>query len=185
MKYTNEPLNDNGSGLSMRNNEIRDICKRYGENVFRMALSHMVAVGTDRLQNINVDETVKEIHATGGNSLITPDMQAAILRCAYELAQKDLWDILAFVQTDIAIHGISIHPGVIVDFYDPWTETKCCTYVLPADTSEDLIEDVAEEIRKARPACCKSEQLADLIRTAFRKKGVRVENIGQDLGIEL
>lgn len=171
----------------MRSNEIRDICKRYGESVFRMALSHMVAVGTDRLQNINVDETVKEIHATGGNPLITPDMQAAILRCAYELAQKDLWDILAFIQTDITIHGISIHPGVIVDFFDSRTEKKCCTYVLPADTDEELIEEVAAEIRKAKSAAGQPGQAQTqyMICNEFKKRSIYPKQIGQDFGIEL
>lgn len=170
----------------MNINSIREICKKHGEAVFRMALSHMVAVGSDRLRSINVDEAVKEILASDNpKALITPQMQASILRCTCELAQQDLWDILAFVQTDIGIQGISIHPGVIVDFYDARTDTKCCTYVLPADTSEDLIEDVADEIRKEKHALMSGNPLRELIRAEFRKKGIRVEDVGQDLGIEL
>ena len=170
----------------MNINSIREICKKHGEAVFRMSLSHMVEVGADRLRNINVEEAVKEILASDNTKVfITPQMQVSILRCSCELAQQDLWDILAFVQTDIGIQGVSIHPGVYVDFYDTRTDTKCCTYVLPADTSEDLIEDVADEIRKARPARCNSAQLAELVQSEFRKKGIRVEPVGQDLGIEL
>lgn len=169
----------------MKITTIRNICKKYSEAVFRMALTHMVEVGADRLRNINVEEAVKEILASKQKSILTPAMQAEILRCACELAQQDLWDILAFVQTDISIQGVSIHPGVYVDFYDTRTDTKCCTYVLPADTSEDLIEDVADEIRKEKHALMSGNHLAELICSEFRKKGIRVEPVGQDLGIEL
>lgn len=170
----------------MKLEKIREISKKHGENVFRMALSHMVAVGADCLHNINVEEAVKEILASDEPAaLITPQMQAAILRCAWELAQQDLWDILAFVQTDIGIQGISVHPGVIVDFYDQQRGVKCCTFVLPADTSDDQIEDVAEEIRKAKLPHCHDDQLAALIRTEFRKKGICVDAVKQDWGIEV
>ena len=170
----------------MKITTIRNICKKYNEGVFRMALTHMVEVGADRLRNINVEEAVKEILASDNSkAFITPQMQASILRCACELALQDLWDILAFVQTDISIRGVSIHPGVYVDFYDTRTDTKCCTYVLPADTSEDLIEDVADEIRKEKHALMSGNHLAELICSEFRKKGIRVEPVGQDLGIEL
>lgn len=169
----------------MKLDTIRAISKKHGENVFRMALTHMVEVGADRLRNINVEETVAEILATDCKSLISPQMQASILRCAWELAQQDLWDILAFVQTDIGIQGISVHPGVIVDFYDKQRGVKCCTFVLPADTGDDQIEDVAEEIRKAKLPHCHDDQLAALIRTEFRKKGICVDAVKQDWGIEL
>lgn len=170
----------------MKIKEIRNICKKYSEAVFRMALSHMVAVGSDRLRNINVEEAVKEILASDNpKAFITPQMQASILRCACELAQQDLWDILAFVQTDISIHGVVIHPGVIVGFYEGMGDKKYCTYVLPADTSEDLIEDVAEAIRNTRPAHCNNAQLAELVRSEFRKKSIRVKDIEEDLDIGL
>lgn len=170
----------------MNINSIREICKKHGEAVFRMSLSHMVAVGADRLRNINVEEAVKEILATDNpKALITPQMQASILRCTCELAQQDLWDILAFVQTDIGIQGISVHPGVYVDFCDKQTGGKLCTCVLPAGTDEDLIEEVAEEIRKNKLPNSFGAQLSSLIRAEFRKKGIRVEPVGQDLGIEL
>lgn len=170
----------------MKLNTIREICKEHGVAVFRMALSHMVAVGSDCLRNADMEKAVKVILASDDpKGLITPQMQTSILRCACELAQQDLWDILAFIQTDIGIQGISIHPGVYVDFYDTRTDTKCCTYVLPADTSEDLIEEVAEEIRRKKLPNIFGSQLSDLIRTEFRKKGIRVEAVGQDLGIEL
>lgn len=170
----------------MKIKEIREICNKYGENVFRMALSHMVAVGSDRLQKANVEEAVKAILASDSqNALITPQLQVEILRCAYELAHHDLWDILAFVQTDIFIHGVTVHPGIIVDFYDGQSDKKCCTYVLPADTDEELIEEVADTIRKKRSLHNYGGMLDAAVRTEFKEKGIALKPVGQDFGIEL
>lgn len=165
---------------------IRDICKKYGETVLRMSLSHMVAVGSDRLRNANVEEAVKVILASDSqNALITPQMQAEILRCACELAQQDLWDILGFVQTDIGIQGVVTHPGVIVDFYDGLSGRRYGTFVLPPDTDEELIEDVAAEIRNAKTSVSRGDQVPGIIRSEFQKKGIRPKVVGQDFGIEL
>lgn len=169
----------------MKIKEIREICKRYGEPVFRMALTHMTSVGTYHLQNTNIEETVKEIMESGRNTFITPAMQVEILRCAGELAKHDLWDILSFVQMDIGIQGVTVHPGVIVDFFDSRTDKKCCTYVLPADIDEDLIEEVADTIRKKRSLHNYGGQIDAAIRTEFREKGVTVKPVGQDFGIEI
>lgn len=171
----------------MKIKEIREICNKYGENVFRMALSHMVAVGSDQLRRANMEEAVKVILASDSqNALITPQMQVKILRCAYELARHhELWDILAFVQTDICIHGVTVHPGIIVDFYDGRSNKKCCTYVLPADTDEELIEEVTDAIRKKRSLHNYGGMLDAAVRTEFKEKGIALKPVGQDFGIEL
>ena len=169
----------------MKNNEIRNIYKKFGEPVFRMALSHMVAIGSNRMKKVVIEDAVREILTAGSNGLITHEMQIEILKCSWELAQHELWDILAFVQTDIGIQGVTIHPGVIVDFFDSRTDKKCCTYVLPADIDEDLIEEVADTIRKKRSLHNYGGQLDAAIRTELREKGVTVKPVGQDFGIEI
>ena len=170
----------------MKIKEIREICKKYSEPVFRMALSHMAATGMDQLKTVDVEKAVEQILSAGSNGLLTTDMQIQILKCAWELAQHELWDILAFVQTDICIYGVTTHPGVIVDFFDSRIEKKCCTYVLPADTDEGVIEEVADTIRKDRALHdYYGGQLDAAVRTKFKEKGITLKPVGQDFGIEI
>lgn len=170
----------------MKIKEIRGICRKYSEPVFRMALSHLAAEGIDHLKSVNVESAAQSILTTGSNGLITPELQVMILKCSCELAQHELWDILAFVQTDIGIYGVTTHPGVIVDFYDTKDcHKKYCTFVMPPNTDEETIEEIADKIRKAKPAYCSDDQVVELIRKTFCKNGIHPSSIGQDFGIEI
>lgn len=96
---------------------IKDIQKKYGENIFRMAITHLFETGVKALQDVDVEPICKKIiDETPESAIMTGELQADILRCAAELAKLSLWDVLRFVQTDVQIYGATVHPGVIIEF---------------------------------------------------------------------
>ena len=96
---------------------IKEIKKKYGDNIFRMAISHLYETGIKAIQDVDVEPICKKIiDETPESAIMTGELQADILRCAAELSKLPLWDVLRFVQTDIKIFGATVHPGVIVEF---------------------------------------------------------------------
>jgi len=84
---------------------IRALEDKYGMALFRMALSHLIDVGTRHLTDENaVAEDIKQImaqgeadRANGVHSVMTPEFQCEIIRCAAELAQFSVWTLIAFI----------------------------------------------------------------------------------------
>lgn len=169
----------------MSNNAICGIYKKYGEAVFRMALAHLFEVGADRLRHINVEETVREVMASDKNAIITPEMQVAILRCSCELANKEVMDILAFVKTDIGFNGVTVHPGIFIDFCSKRSGRLYTTYVAPSGTDEEEIEEVVETIRKNLMQTSRDGNVAAVIRREFSKKGIHMSAIPSDMLFEI
>lgn len=166
--------------------EIRAICNNYGEAVFRMALAHLFEVGADRLRNVNVEEAVKEILASKTkNAIITGEMQVQILRCSCELANKEIMDILAFVKTDIGFSGVTVHPGIFIDFCSKRSGRLYTTYVAPSGTDEDQIEEVVDSIRQNLMNTCRDGNVSSVIRHEFNKKGIRLGVIQPDMTFEI
>lgn len=163
-------------------NAIKELYKKYGDIVFRMALSHLCHVGVDRIKDVNIEESVKEVLASPNNTLIDNKLQAEILKCAYALAQLSLWDILAFVKTDVEISGVTVHPGIIVDFHNKSTGWNYATYVIPSGTNEDTIEEIAAEVREKNTLYSK-EKVQSMLVSAFRSRGIFLKPVEQDMSI--
>ncbi len=93
--------------------EIRNIESRYGLVLFRMGLSHLVDVGHRNLDDASVKEGVEQIMAQekanaveGKISVMTPEFQCEILRCAAELARFSIWTLFAYIKKYVDIGGL-------------------------------------------------------------------------------
>ena len=129
--------------------KLRELYQKYGDYVFRLALCVLFYNG---MKNIKESELEKEcmtiIKSTPENSLVTGEMQANIYRCAYDLSEMTVWDILKFVRTDIEIDGAIVHPGMIVEFRQSANGKGIMTLVLPPETTEEQIEELLDTIER-------------------------------------
>jgi hypothetical protein len=92
--------------------DIRALENKYGPMMFRMGLSHLVDVGQRNLDVPYVEESIKEIMAEGEEakadgkiSIMTPEFQCEILRCAAELAQFSVWALFAYIKKYVDTGG--------------------------------------------------------------------------------
>jgi hypothetical protein len=93
--------------------KMQEICaieKKYGRALFRIALTHLVDVGTRHLTDENVDEAIKQIaandkadKANGVTAIMTAEFQCEIVRCAASLAKFDIWDLFAYIKNYVPI----------------------------------------------------------------------------------
>jgi hypothetical protein len=96
--------------MSSKTQEICAIEKKYGLALFRMALTHLVDVGTRHLTDENVDEAIKQIaandkedKANGVTAIMTAEFQCEIVRCAASLAKFDIWELFAYIKNYVPI----------------------------------------------------------------------------------
>lgn len=99
--------------ISNEMKEIRNIENKYGLVLFRMGLSHLVDVGHRNLTDENVRESVEQIMAQGEEdkangkiSVMTPEFQCEIVRCAAELARFSIWTLLAYIKKYVNVSNI-------------------------------------------------------------------------------
>ena len=92
--------------------EIRNIEDKYGLVLFRMGLTHLVDIGVRHLTDDNVEENIKEILAAGemdkANGVITvmtPQFQCEIVRCAAELAKFSIWELFSYIKKHVVVSG--------------------------------------------------------------------------------
>ena len=79
--------------------EIRD---KYGEPMFRMAISHLMDVGTRNLTEELVKETCEKImQEDDSKAFMTNEFKCELIRAAYELAQIQQIDLLVYIQREI------------------------------------------------------------------------------------
>ena len=121
--------------------QIKQIYNKYGDFVFNCAVPHLMDLGARTLKQMDVEvQCQKLIASTPDRAIVSGEVQADILRCAAELAQLKMNDVLRFVQTDMRFHGTKIHPGRVVCFVRKKTGARILNAVLPADTTD---EDIA------------------------------------------
>lgn len=131
----------------MPNETIRKINNKYGEPVFRMALSHLFEKGREAFQQVDVDKECKSIlRCKGKNPIITPELQVQIVRCAHELAKPEIWDIFSYIKTDVAIDGVTVHGGKIISFRWDGTNDLILYCTVPGDTDESLIDEASQKL---------------------------------------
>ena len=90
--------------------QIKMIEEKYGLVLFRTGLSHLIDVGHRNLDDENVAECIKQIHEkaeaekeTGKISVMTPEFQCDIVRCAAELAKFGIWDLIAYIKKYVVV----------------------------------------------------------------------------------
>ena len=90
--------------------EIQAIEKKYGYIPFRLGFTHLVDVGINNLNDISVEEGIKQILAQGKSdkangirSFITPDLKCAVLRCSGELAKYSVMTLFAYIREHVVV----------------------------------------------------------------------------------
>lgn len=127
--------------------KITQIYNTYGDFVFNCAVPHLMDLGARTLKQMDIEAQCQKLIAnTPDCAIVSGEMQAAILRCAAELAQLRMNDILRFVQTDMRFHGTKIHPGRVVCFVKKKTGTRILNAVLPADTTDEEIALICSRV---------------------------------------
>lgn len=122
----------------MKTNEIQAIENKYGMMLFHMAFTHLIDVGHRHMSNPElVAENCKAIReTTKPNSIMTADFQCSLMKCAAELTQFSIDDLLRYVKTDFGFDGLTMGGE----------ETKWKEYLMNAITY--LLETTYEEIPK-------------------------------------
>ena len=166
---------------------VEAISTKYGDHIFRLAVPHLFQVGTVNLKNLDVEAVCGAIlNAPPDNHLMTPEFQADLIRCAAELAQEPVWDILKYIQTGIEISGVTVHPGIIVDFKQNATGKHIMTCTVPPDTEEETLDEVVKmaeaviEQHLEKHGSCYGLSFTDVIDKAFRTAKIPARSIPAD-----
>ena len=65
--------------------ELKEIQEKYGEDIFRLAITHLIHVGIEQFSRMDIDALCEKARRdTPDNSIMTGEYQADILRCAHE-----------------------------------------------------------------------------------------------------
>lgn len=160
--------------------KVREIFRKFGEMVFRLAANHLFSVGTNTVEQMDIEQAVSTLYKRGNNSnaLCTAEMEEQILRCAYELSKLSLWDVLGFIKTDVEIEGAVVHPGIILQFHNDITGREYATYVVSAGADGELIEEAADEI--AMNGKSTTAETCELIHATLKAKGLHPKPIEPD-----
>ena len=84
---------------------IETVRNKYGEELFRMALTYLFDAGHSHIDEENAEETKRDIMAEKptGTPVMTPGFQCHIIDAALELKQLSVWTLLAYVKTQVFI----------------------------------------------------------------------------------
>ena len=169
------------------NENIKAIFEKYGENIFRLGVTHLFSVGVTNLKDIEVDSVCDEmIKTTPENSIMTGEFRAEVLRCSVELAKEPLWEVLQYIQTNIGIDGVTVHPGIILHFRRNACMDEIMTCVVPSDTSEETLDNVIDSIEgklekyEKEHGSCYGFSYSNAIYDAFKDVNIRPESIPID-----
>jgi hypothetical protein len=90
--------------------DIQKIENKYGLALFRMGLTHLADVGIRCLTDENVAEAIAQIKAqsevdknSGVITIMSPQFQCEIVRCAAELAKFGVWDLFRYIKRYVFI----------------------------------------------------------------------------------
>jgi len=90
--------------------KIRNIEDEYGLLVFRGGLTQLVDMGVRNLNEKSVEEYVKKIlaqgkldEANGKSSIISPEVQCEILRCAAKLSKFSIWTLFRYIKEYVVV----------------------------------------------------------------------------------
>ena len=90
------------NNYSENKKQIDAIRNKYGELMFRMAISHLMDVGTRNLTEELVKETCEKImQEDDSKAFMTNGFKCDLIRAAYELAQVSQINLLVYIQREI------------------------------------------------------------------------------------
>lgn len=172
----------------MRNEkEIRTIHKKYGETAFRMGVAHLFDVGSRHLTKEAVESACEKlIRETPDNSLLTGEMQAAITRCAHELSEFDVFDIITYVAVYLPLNDFVVREGKLIEIRRNGTEESVCVCTVPSDTDEEFIDEAFKSLEyimgrhELKHGDYSDFNYAEAVTRAFKEVGVRVSFLQPD-----
>ena len=92
---------------------IMNIENKYGLMLFRMALTHVVDFGHRNLTDEAVEESIRRITAQGEEekangitSVLSPEFQCELVRCAAELARFSIWTLFAYIKMYVVVSNL-------------------------------------------------------------------------------
>ena len=173
--------------LHYMNKQISELGKKYGEHMVRMAIDHVIGVGANNLKDVDADAVCKKIlKETPENYIMTPEFRAELMRCAIELARNPIGDILKYIQTNMEYDGVTVHPGVILEFKQNATCKHIMSCVVPADTNDCTLDDVVKAVEGKAEAYISEKGSAygfsycQAIEEAFKAAKIRLRDIPVD-----
>ena len=82
--------------------KIEAIRNKFGEPMFRMAISHLMDVGARHLTEELVKETCEKImQEDDSKAFMTNEFKCELIRAAYELAQIKQMDLIVYIQREV------------------------------------------------------------------------------------
>ena len=162
--------------------KLTDIARKYGEVVFRMSVSHLMLKGSEAFTDIDLESVCEKARKeTPENSILSEDLIDQIIRCCYELAQVDAWEILCFIKTHIQIDGVYTQSGKLLHFCGNATGDSIGVYMVPNETTDEQIEDAKkrlddaiEEYGKQHSSDYSEFDRGEAIIRAFREAAVKI-----------
>lgn len=128
---------------------MKSLTKEYGEGIISMAMSYLLHVGKDALENADiealVDAAFKQDHQ---KNLITPDVQERVLRCAKEMSKLEIEEILRYIKVDYRMFDVSVQEGRIIEFLTNATEEHILYVVVPSETTYEEITEAVTALNR-------------------------------------
>lgn len=95
--------------MSKRIQEVKAIEDKYGIYLFNMALTFLVDIGHQFLNENTVEDIIKDIVTDDEYCpenkipIITRDFKCTVIRCASEIAKYSVWEIVAYIKDCVHI----------------------------------------------------------------------------------
>ena len=125
------------SNYAENKKKIEAIRNKYGEPMFRMAISHLMDVGIRHLTEDNVKETCNEImKEDDSKAFMTNEFKCSLIQAAHELAQISQVDLLVYIQREVVY---DIFDG-IPSYEKALKLLKKCMGQISADEFDDKAE---------------------------------------------
>lgn len=129
--------------------ELKEIQEKYGEDIFRLAITHLIHVGIDKFSKLDIDALCEEaLRNIPDNAIMSGTYQVKILRCAYEICKYSADDLMKFVKTDVSMPGIPPHISLMIAFRSNATERLIMSCMLPPDANREVLNDLTVEIER-------------------------------------
>ena len=172
--------------------ELKEIQEKYGEDIFRLAITHLIHVGIEQFSKKDIDVLCERaLHESPDNAIMTGGYQVNILRCAHEICRFSIDDLLKFVKTDVSMAGIPPHLRLVIAFRTNATEHLIMSCMLPTDADHEMLNALTEEVERWEDEYEKKHgnlygfDLRCAIENAAKKINIQLEPIPYDHTIYL
>lgn len=129
---------------------MNSLKKEYGEGIISMAMAHLFYVGKNALESADVDALVAETRRhTDETDLITTEVQERILRCAKEMSNLEIEEILRYIKVDYHMYDVSVQEGKVIEFLKNATDEHVLHVVVPSETTDEAITDAVNMLDQA------------------------------------